>query len=252
MVFLATEWARILKACSVDSECKNFVQMPPCDTVFKVLSNYKSFCVNLFELVTFISGIVMSGRPMPLQDTSNLVHIDCIGRTILCFGECANEDEVKCHDEKIKLMCQSARQIITAANGAASDVKAVIIRRKAHFLKESGDKKKALSAEDRKARTLETKLKKQAEREIEKHALHPILAYKGQGGNGVLSYPTFDDMKKGSHDPSLPFIIDNPTAELVAVLDDGGIKKAWFGFLAASRKTKLTASSTSVVQVRNQ
>jgi hypothetical protein len=114
--------------------------------------SFKSYCINVLELSAFLAKIQTSGRPMPLSDMKHLGHLSHISKTINYFNRRLTEDDVKEHDNACKLMFQCARQIILGANGAAADVKAVVIRRRSALLKDEATEKKGLTNEESKAR----------------------------------------------------------------------------------------------------
>jgi hypothetical protein len=245
---LGGEWQDVVLHSCLDKDITKFNSPPTWPTVLNVVESFTSYCISVLELFTFIAGIQASGRPMPLSDMQNLGHVSQIYKTINNFNLRVTEDDVKEHDQTCKLMFQCARQIILGASGAAADVKAVVSRRRLTLVKEEATEKKGLSNEESKARKKEEKNRKQAEREIQKHDLHPVLAYKGSDGMGEMTtFLNLDVFQKSSHGTHVPYMISAASKALAEIVDDVNFKK-----VAAIFKSQFPATASATLSGRAQ
>ena len=72
----------------------------------------------------------------------------------------------------------------------------------------------------------EEKIRKQAETYIQKHDLHPALAYKHSDGTGEMStFVNVGFFQKSSQDPHVPYMISSPSNALSEIVDDVSFKK---------------------------
>ncbi len=72
----------------------------------------------------------------------------------------------------------------------------------------------------------EDKIRKQAERDVQKHDLHPALAYKHSDGTGEMStFVNVGFFQKSSQDPHVPYMISSPSNALSEIVDDVSFKK---------------------------